>query len=186
MYKMKNIKNIKAFTMIEMLVVLIILGILVLIVPRMDAFYLNSVKKEGVLLARTVIERERIYKADNGNYFEFDAHDTDKIEEIQNWKSIKTLLTDNKYFRPERQSGEEYQTDLSEIVIESVKYEKQNQNNKLEVVVRASPYSRVAGWKIKGILIEEPGEKPKIKFQEFNPKSASEGGTDNIYKDIAL
>ena len=94
---MKKITD-KAFTMIEMLLVIIILGILVLIIPNLDMFYLNDVKKEGVLLVRTVIEQERIFKADNVEY------ETD-CSKVQNWRPVKTILIDNKYFRPEEEDN---------------------------------------------------------------------------------
>lgn len=170
---MKNLKNIKAFTIIELLIVMVILGVLLLIVPNLELFVENAVKKEGVLLVRTIIEQERIYKADNGKFFLFNKG-SNNYKKIQEWKTIKTLLIDNKYFRPEKLAGAEIKTDLTEQVItfvkdsdlDSIHIKQNNEKIALEVEIKASDYSKVKNWKIRGFLIEKKDEKPEIKFQD--------------------
>ena len=156
---MKKLKQSKAFTMMELLVVIIILGILMLIIPNLDLFYLSAAKKEGVQLVRAIIEQERVYNADNGYYFIFD-NDNDKGKTIQNWKPIKALLIDNKYFRPEKDDSSDIDfdgNDYNKIVLYISSGNCTGQHNddcRLEVEVKASPKSRVKGWHIKGHLIE--------------------------------
>jgi len=162
---MKKLKQSKAFTMMELLVVIIILGILMLIIPNLDLFYLSAAKKEGVQLVRAIIEQERVYNADNGYYFIFD-NDNDKGKAIQNWKPIKALLIDNKYFKPEKEDSSDididggkinYGNDYNKIVLHISSGNCTGQYNddcRLEVEVKASPKSRVKGWHIKGHLIE--------------------------------
>ena len=168
---MKKLKEIKAFTIVELLVVTIILAILVLIVPNLDLFVQNAVKKEGVLLVRTIIEQERVYKADNGAF-------SMNCESVQNWKTVKTLLLDNKYFKPEKiedkgKIGWSNDADINDtssydlfnkVIVEistSTKKACTDEKCKLEVEVKASYKTKAAGWHVRGHLIEGTDIKDK-------------------------
>lgn len=194
---MKKLKYCKAFTIIELLIVMVILGILVLIIPNLDMFYLNAVKKEGVLLVRTIIEQERVYKADNGKYYTTDDDDTDNTRKksVQNWKPIKTLLIDNKYFNADVESdGKIGYSDANEAdkkfsqVIQKIT---SDNNGGLIVEVKASPKLRAAGWHIKGHLIEGKDLRNKNKdvvnkiiFEEGKEENGSH--SVNSWKEIVL
>lgn len=166
---MKNLKQKKAYTMIELLVVLVILGILLLLIPNLDLFYASAVKKEGAQLVRAIIEQERIYKADNGEYYTTDDDNdyNSKRQAVQNWKPIKLLLMDNKYFKPENADGDiDLDTDgkilceeappvhFSKIICNISTKTCNKTGCSLDVEVKASYRSRVAGWHIKGHLME--------------------------------
>jgi len=189
----KTLKTNKAFTAIELLIVLVILVILLLLIPNLDLFVENAIKKEGVLLARTIIEQERVYKADNGYYLieeNGDSHDIKikKIKEIHNWKPVKTLLLENKYFRPENSdTGKTTFDSKGNINIESANHKiielptKGQGNCKFEVVIKASDISRANGWYIKGQLIEEKNKKPVLKFKNKHEKK-----TGDVWEDISI
>lgn len=189
--------KIKAFTIIEMLVAIAIMGILLLVVPNLNLFVKNAVKKEGVLLARTIIEQERIFKADNGKY------ETDGVK-IQNWKPVKTLLIENKYFRPETKDSSGIKINLNSTnneiltiksVSEPTSCNKNKSNSKccLEVEVKASEYSSAKGWHIKAHLIEGTNvenKKGKAVANKiiFEEAKGSESGTveNDQWEEIAL
>ena len=187
---MKKITN-RAFTMIEMLLVIIILGILVLIIPNLDLFYLNAVKKEGVLLVRTIIEQERIYKADNGDYYTVDNSDEGKA--VQNWRPVKSLLVDNKYFNAEPDSdgkigySDSYDVDgkFSKVILNIKNKTCGNDNCRLEVEVKASPKSRAKGWHVRGHLIEgHDGDVKNKKGKEVVSTIKFEEGQENSSKSV--
>jgi len=169
---MRNLKEIKAFTIIELLIVTVILAILLLIVPNLDLFVQNAVKKEGVLLVRTIIEQERVYKADNGTF-------SMNCESVQNWKTVKTLLLDNKYFKPENIQNNNgkttiiYQTatidnpdNFGAVIVRissntSTNKKCNDTKCKLEIEVKASYKTKASGWHVMGHLIEGTGIKDK-------------------------
>lgn len=222
---MKNLKQNKAYTMIELLVVLVILGILLLLVPNLDLFYASAAKKEGAQLVRAIIEQERIYKADNGEYYttEHDDGNNSKKQSVQNWKPIKLLLMDNKYFRPEDANGDidletanssnknnrkilcrEDSTHFSKIIFNISTTTCNKPDCSLDVEVKASYGSRMAGWHIKGHLIElinnngvideiknNKGEKvvSKIVFEEAQESNVGGQWDEDIndkWKELAL
>ena len=200
----KILKTNKAFSVMELLIVLAIVAILLLILPNLNLFLENAVKKEGVQLVRSIIEQERVYKADNGAF-------STNCESIQNWKTIKTLLLDNKYFKPEGQlgskgkigyssSGSPTSTDNFNKVIQDISipqncssFNKEGEKCKLEVEIKASYKTKAAGWHIKGHLIEGKEVKnkkgdlvpSKIVFEENKENSSGQIANDS-WQEVAL
>lgn len=200
---MENLKKNKAFTIMELLIVIAVLAILITIIPNLNLFVENAAKKEGVQLVRAIIEQERVYKADNGDYFiPKNANDADAYESLQNWKTIKTLLLDNNYFKPEKVKKNNNKIEIewagndnepenfNKVIVEVSSTNKTNcnlsnnyQKCKLEVEVKASPKSKAKGWHIRGHLIEvtEDGYKEKKVKDKKNKKEVV---SKIIFKDI--